>query len=448
MEKSEYQGYWWLPDKPEKGVPGTLKFDPDEGANLNLLGSFQEATDLWRMLDLELILGRSAKGDPITLQDCGETKSNRKIGEGFTTSSFHARTVFVGEHFQSPDDVGFERLIVEYLHLDAWAGVSGFELRIPDDYKTHPMMVQHTRPEPLTATVGGEYEVTLSFPSKLKAPSPLLTEATITQRTELGITFPAKKSLEHLLDIAYRLQHLLSFATRRSVHPVAMWGKTGHVGQAERVVINYRSIARRGSDKKRLRPNEMLFGLRDLPEGFGPTVERWLGRAEVLDLVNQLYLGTIYNPQSYLEQRFLNRVQALEVYHRRAMSTSDLPEEKHEKRKEEILESVAEQHRDWLEGWLRYSNEPNLRKRLTEIFNEYPESVDLVVGNGKKERKSFINRVVATRNYFTHFDQSLEPQAARGEELYQITEKLKLLIEICLLREIGSEEERIRDLIK
>ena len=68
--------------------------------------------------------------------------------------------------------------------------------------------------------------------------------------------------------------------------------------------------------------------------------------------------------------------------------------------------------------------------------------------NGKKERKSFINRVVATRNYLTHFDQSLEPQAARGEELYRITEKLKLLIEICLLRESGFEEERIRDLIK
>jgi len=82
------------------------------------------------------------------------------------------------------------------------------------------------------------------------------------------------------------------------------------------------------------------------------------------------------------------------------------------------------------------------------MFNEYPESVDLVVGNGKKERKSFINRVVATRNYLTHFDQSLEPQAARGVELYRITEELRLLVEICLLGEIGFEAESIRDRIK
>ena len=447
MEKSaEYQGYWWLPDEPEEEVPGTLKFDPDEGASLNLLGSFKGAEDFGLMLDLELILGRSAKGEPITLQHCGETESNPAIGRGFEISSFHASTVFVGEHFQNPDDVGFEQLIVEYQHLDAWAGISGFESG------THPMMVRHTRPEPLTATVGGEYEVTLSFPSTLRSSSHEVTEVAITQRTELAIKFPEKKSLEHLLNIAYRLQHLLSLGTGKSAHPVAVWGITGSAGsttgEAERVLVNYRSVARRGSDKKRPNRREMLFGLRDLPGGCGPTVERWLGRAEVLDLVNQLYLGTIYNPQSYIEQRFLNRVQALEVYHRRAMTSSDLLDEEHERRKEEILEAVADQHRDWLEERLRYSNEPNLRKRLREMFNEYPESVDLVVGNGKKERKSFINRVVATRNYLTHFDQSLEPQAARGVELYRITEELRLLVEIRLLGEIGFEAESIRERIK
>jgi len=448
IEKSEYQGYWWLPDKPEKKVLGTLKFDPDEGANLDLLGSFKGDEDFGRMLDPELILGLSAKGKLITLQDCVETKSNITLGAGFATSSFHASVVFVGANFQSPDDVGFERLSIEYLHLDAWAGVSGFELGIPDDYNTDPTVVEHRRPEPYTATVGGEYEVTLSFPSTLKASSSLLTETTITQRAVLAIKFPEKKPLEHLLGIAYRLQHLLSFGMRRAVYPVAVWGHTGPGSEAKQVVVNYRSLARRGAEKKKPNPHEMLFGLGNLPGGFGPTVERWLERAEVLDLVNQLYLGTIYNPQSYIEQRFLNFVQALEVYHRRAMTTSDLPEEEHEKRKEEILETVADQHRDWLEGRLRYSNEPNLRKRLTEIFNEYPESVDLVVGNGKKERKSFINRVVATRNYYTHFDQSLEHQAVRGGELHLITERLKLLIEVCLLRDLGFEAERIRDLIK
>jgi hypothetical protein len=296
--------------------------------------------------------------------------------------------------------------------------------------------------------VGGEYEVTLSFPATRKTSSPLLTEATITQRAVLAIRFPEKKPLEHLMDIAYRLQHLLSFGTRRSVYPVAVWGQTGPESEAERVVVNYRSLARRGADKKRLNPHEMLFGLGDLPEGFGPTVERWLERAEVLDPVYRLYLGTIYNPQSYIEQRFLNLVQALEVYHRRASPSSELKEEEHEKRKEEILEAVPDQHKAWLEEKLEYSNEPNLARRLKEVIRRYEKSAYSVTGDNSKDRGRFVYKVVTTRNYHTHFDKSKEVEAAQGEELYRITQKLKLLIEICLLGEIGFEAERIKDLIK
>ena len=136
MDKSEYQGYWWIPDEPEKKVPGTLKFDPDKGAILDLLGSFKRDEAFVPLLEPKLMLGVTAKGKPIALQNCAETQSATTLGQGFETSSFHADAIFVGEHFQNPGDVGFERLIVEYLHLDAWAGVSGFELRIPDDYKT------------------------------------------------------------------------------------------------------------------------------------------------------------------------------------------------------------------------------------------------------------------------------------------------------------------------
>lgn len=36
------------------------------------------------------------------------------IGAGFSISSFSADMVIVGEHFERPEDVGFERLIVEF----------------------------------------------------------------------------------------------------------------------------------------------------------------------------------------------------------------------------------------------------------------------------------------------------------------------------------------------
>jgi hypothetical protein len=140
----------------------------------------------------------------------------------------------------------------------------------------------------------------------------------------------------------------------------------------------------------------------------------------------------------------LNFVQALEAYHRRAMPTTDLPEEEHERRKEEILRAVPTHYREWLEGKLQYSNEPGLGKRLKDIIRRYPESAYPIAGSNSDERGKFVRKVVDTRNYRTHFDDSLEVRAARGEELYQISKKLKLLMEVSLMGEIGFGDDEIR----
>jgi hypothetical protein len=181
-----------------------------------------------------------------------------------------------------------------------------------------------------------------------------------------------------------------------------------------------------------------------LPGGFGPTIERWIARAEVLlHPVYRLYLGTVYDPQIFLEQRLLSLVQALEAYPRRTTAATDLPEDEHEKRLEAILGAVPEGHREWLEGKLRYSNESNLRKRINDIFEEHPQTSDSVVGISNKDKKSFVN-VIDTRNYRTHFDENLEGRAARGEDLHRINHKLSHLMEMCLIAEIGFEEDDIK----
>jgi hypothetical protein len=54
---------------------------------------------------------------------------------------------------------------------------------------------------------------------------------------------------------------------------------------------------------------------------------------------------------------------------------------------------------------------------------------------------------VATRNYRTHFDDSKKDQAARGEELYEIMRKLSLVLEACLMEEIGFSPKKTKDAI-
>lgn len=54
--------------------------------------------------------------------------------------------------------------------------------------------------------------------------------------------------------------------------------------------------------------------------------------------------------------------------------------------------------------------------------------------------------MVATRNYLTHFDKRLKAEAAEGEELYHTTQKLKILLETCLLVELGFSLNEIKNL--
>jgi len=130
-QEFEYKGTWWLPDKPEKRVSGTLTFTPNKEANLDLMGSFKDIKNKNKseILEPEIILGVSSDGKYITLYKCLETNSTTSF-PGFQTSSrFLANLVFEGVHFQKSEDISFKSISVHYLHLDEWVNISGFVLK-------------------------------------------------------------------------------------------------------------------------------------------------------------------------------------------------------------------------------------------------------------------------------------------------------------------------------
>jgi len=125
------------------------------------------------------------------------------------------------------------------------------------------------------------------------------------------------------------------------------------------------------------------------------------------------------------------------------MKNYELPEEEHNKRIEEILNVVPEKSKEWLESKLAYSNEPNLRRRLREIFDKYSEIVNNFIAN----KKVFINRVVITRNYLTHYGEESE-NIVQPEKLYPYIHKLNIILLSCLLNEIGFKLEEINNMLR
>jgi len=448
IEESEYKGIWWLPHTPKEQISGTLKFTPGEGAVLDLIGSFKDITGMNKMLEPEIILGISSDGKNITLYKCFEARSNLSF-PGLLTSSFYANIAFVGAHFQKPEDIKFKSLSVHYLYLDEWVNVSGFDIQHLFDGKV--VVIRYKLPEPIQATID-DYKILLDVRATGPTPSIVQKEASIKQRTYIRVEPSGEKSFDEYSNIMYHIQNFLSLGIMEPVYPLVVEGIT----EANKEMINDKAynppvkIYYRLSDipkvPKALLPFDMLFTFKDISDRFEIYLKNWFEKADLLEPVYSLHFGTLYNPRMYLEHRFLSLIQAIESIHRRIYGGEYLPKEEYKYVYDDLVGAIPGEVRsdlkDRLKEYLKYGNEFSLRKRLGEIFDKHQEILDRFIEN----KNAFIEEVVYTRNYRTHHDEDLKERAAGGEDLYRLTQKLKMLSEICLLIELGFSSEEIKAL--
>jgi ApeA N-terminal domain 1 len=106
-----------------------------------------------------------------------------------------------------------------------------------------------------------------------------------------------------------------------------------------------------------------------------------------------------------------------------------------------VLGSAPADYRKWLEQKLEYSNELSLRRRLKELLTPFPALYKELGG------ASFVNRILDTRNYLTHYDEKSRMNAAQGERLHWLSEKLRIVVEMCLLTELGISASAMSDIL-
>ena len=116
----------------------------------------------------------------------------------------------------------------------------------------------------------------------------------------------------------------------------------------------------------------------------------------------------------------------------------------HRKKLKEIYDTTPKDYLAWLKTVLGFTNRKTLAMRLKEITDIYPEVVKARSGNQTR----FIKNVKDTRNYYTHYDPSLEGKAAMGGRLRGLSVTLGLLLEGILLHEIGFEITRVKEIQK
>lgn len=224
-------------------------------------------------------------------------------------------------------------------------------------------------------------------------------------------------------------------------------------------------------------PKSMLFQLSDLQPEFETILQQWYENWEAMTPVFDLYFGTQYNPQMYLNNTFLSLTQAIEPYHRQAYGGTYHSEYKYEKIHEALnnfldgdmseiyghtggmegstpvrcprdLRTVHEMFnldeglRASLKGGaFRFGNQYSLDKRLREIISDHKSLLENLPLNVLRHRRE----VVETRNHLTHHNEEKTENVVEGAEFRRLTWRVQQLLEVCLLTDLGIPESHIKD---
>ena len=136
-------------------------------------------------------------------------------------------------------------------------------------------------------------------------------------------------------------------------------------------------------------------------------------------------------------------MQAIEAFHRIRFRNFEVDPKEHAKRLSIILSSIPEEYREWMRDGLEYSNEPSIGQRLKETYRDFKDILDGFVD----DRKMFIYRLIKTRNRLTHMESAGDEETFRGNDLESATMRLRLLLELCLMKEIGITTEQMKSAV-
>lgn len=414
MTRLKYKGVWWLPKNKKNHVSGVLIIDSDKRAYLELMGQL----DIYDGPEVDIILGITSDGKEITLYNCFELSKEINSSEIFTTV-VSAGIMFEGAHFNSKVDIKFHEISCNYFNLDEWAWMDEINISM---LLNDALQIKYDLPEKVSTVVNKEYTIEISPNIQTLSYRLGNKKTSIIKKMYVKIINKKLNSFEKHSDKIFYIQNFISLGVGEPVKILDVIGKTEVNKLKSNGLFIYPKVKiyfcdkQSTKDHKPISPSYMLYNLRDIKEEFSIILKKLFNKEESLNPQFNLYFDTIYNCEMSIEQKFLSLLtQVIESYNAR-------------KKKVKV--------------------ECNNEFMLVEKLNEVIEGCCLFVNlSTLKKRKIFISKLCDTRNYYTYYDTGLAYTAAKGMELLEICDKLKVIIEFNLLLEIGFKNRKAHELI-
>lgn len=422
MDTLEFDGHFWLPGQPDEKIAGILKFSPDSGGELRLIGGFETLDKLMRgvVVNTKRIIGRDAK-KLYTLDNCLRTLGSVNLsGPDSAREIFHVGTVVEGVQYECDEPLECDRITILLDNLIYWLGRTGVKetmrfSEVDGKNKVAGYAVDiNILPELTTRLACGKLSIWHRVSTRREVPR----GKAFAEAFSVDVDFGGVVPLANAIDIASDIQDLVTIATDRVAPFEAVHYRHPDfavaVSEEDQVIRPARLwnqwIAQPGKPwKQRPSDDDMVFTYGQLGEMDG--IKRWMATAEKYRSQLGRVMNTVYNKLMFVQDVHLGRVAALESFHKKQSG------------------SVGKMHLE------------NRIKKLVSLAGD--PFFELVP---KRQYARWRRRVVDERNDVAHhLGRSLHQDLA---ELSYLSESVYWLFVLCMLRESAAPEECYAQLVK
>lgn len=306
----EVQSHFYLPDRSDERVPGILTFNTESAGTLTLIGELPRLNS-----DGLRILGETMN-NIYTLEDCFETYSDRIN----LRQVLHVQRLLVGIGYEKEELIVADRLSVHLANLTHWLRSSEYgdalKFRELPNGEGWTISCEQVARSSVTIPAG-----TLRLGQSRGLTGDGITSRSLTQTASFDVEFKGERSVEDVIEFASDLQDMVSMATDRPAvfEKVLLWHADIHqeVGDGRRVPVpvEYLAnwIAQPDANSRPPSDHDMVFTFEEL--GGIEGAARWLDVAEKYRTMLGAVMATRYASKMFVQDRFLERMAALEGFH-------------------------------------------------------------------------------------------------------------------------------------
>lgn len=452
-EEIKRSGDFWLPSAPEKKIPGTLNISDGGKIELEVVGLFDETAGGQNSAisdsgEFERIIGNIEKHELVTLDGCFY-KHWHPFSNGISKSLLHVSKALLGIAYDDKDPLLFNTLKFSVEGIDEWVGLSGIKVEHETIQEKVSATIQYSPLEEVSLNLNNGMKLLITFSWTLPG-FPHITEAKITQKTYFTLVSQQERPLEDFISIAHKLTTFLCFAIDKTVciNPITATSNTscrnidtGESEPAPPISLYYESLPYT-KEAPTVYQHHMLFRYQEIKANAEQIINNWLQAYDKIEPALNLYFGVTTGGLLYLDAKVLALAHGLESYHRRTSDETRMDKSNFESLGETLKAQCPEKYQEWLYEKLEYGNELNLRQRIKRIIEPFKE----FIGNAD-QRDKLIGSIANTRNYLTHYDESLKTRAASGEKLIHLYLKMEAIFQLCILQELGFTQTEIKSVL-